>query len=174
MRKAILVTLALAIAVPAIATEGADVAYTGGTLSQLNQGAIGKFDLTSGSELLFVYPGGKLEIPYDRIEFFAHSQEVAVHLGVAPAIAVDLVKRRKRNHFLRITFRDAGNVHQVAVFEIPKTMPIVLMPTLVARAPMANCTPFSECGPVIRSIPRLPSQQGDARGSTATPFTTGR
>ena len=165
MRKAILMTLALTIAVPAIAVEGTDVAYTGGTLPQLKEGITGKFDLADGKKLLFVYVGGKLEIPYNQIDSFEHSKEVAVHLGVAPAIAVGLVKKRKRVHYLQFTFRDNQNVYQVAVFEIPKTMPIFLMPTLVGRASQARCLPFAECGLVQRPMARLP--QGAVTGSSS-------
>lgn len=148
MRKTVCMLLVLATVVPALGVGGPDVAYVGGTVSQLIQGATGRFEMGSGTGLVFINQDGSLEIPYDRIESYEHSNEVAVHLGVAPAIAVGLVKRRKRNHFLRITFKDSSNLHQVVVFEIPKTMPIFLMPMLVARAPQARCAPFSECGPL--------------------------
>lgn len=152
MRKAPIAILMLAIVTPAFAVEGSEVAYMGGTVPQLKEGVVGKFDLTSGAGVLFVYSGGSLEIPYGSIESYEHTQEVAVHLGVAPAIAVGLVKRRRRNHFVRITFKDGDGVHQVVVFEIPKTMPAVLMPTLAARAPAPRppCNAYGPCYPLSR------------------------
>jgi hypothetical protein len=166
MRKSVCVVLMLAMAVPAFAVEGSDVAYVGGTASQLKSGVVGSFDMASATGLVFAYQGGTLEIPYDRIESYEHSKEVAIHLGVAPAIAVGLIKRRKRNHFLRITFRDSGNMHQVVVFEIPKTQPIVLMPVLMARSPQARCAPFIECAPMMpMASNRVKVQENSAAGS---------
>jgi hypothetical protein len=160
MRKVLIAVLMLAIVTPALAVEGSDVAYTGGTVSQLREGVVGKFDLTGSAALRFVYPGGSFEIPYSHVESYEHTQEVAVHLGVAPAIAVGLVKRRWKNHFLRITFKDGDGVHQVVVFEIPKTMPAVLLPTLAARAPAPKppCNPYRACNalPQMNVVPQKP------------------
>ena len=175
MRKVIFAILMLAGAIPAFAVEGSNVAYTGGTIPQLKDGMVGTFDLTRGSGLLFVYSGGSFEIPYSRIESFEHTQEVAVHLGVAPAIAVGLVKRRRRNHFVRITFKDSDNVHQVVVFEIPKTMPPVLMPTLAARAPapapQMHCAPYAPCysSSRVTAVPPKPAENAAPANSAATP-----
>lgn len=169
MRKNMFAFLMLAVAIPGFAVEGSNVAYTGGTIPQLKEGMVGTFDLTRGSGLLFIYTGGSFEIPYSRIESYEHTQEVAVHLGVAPAIAVGLVKRRRRNHFVRITFKDSDNVHQVVVFEIPKTMPPILMPTLAARAPapapQLHCVPYAPCYAATRLNPTPPKPEGNAAPS---------
>jgi hypothetical protein len=175
MRKALIAVLMLAIVTPALAVEGSDVAYTGGTVSQLKEGVVGKFDLTRGTGLLFVYPGGSFEIPYTHIESYEHTQEVAVHLGVAPAIAVGLVKRRRKNHFVRITFKDGDGVHQVVVFEIPKTMPAVLMPTLAARAPAPKppCNAYGPCYPLSRmnAVPLKPEGNAAIKEVVTVPAT---
>ena len=148
-----------AMAVPALAVEGSNVVYTGGTISELKEGMAGKLDMTSETALLFVYSGGKLEIPYSRIESGKYTQEVAVHLGVAPAIAVGLVKKRRQKHFVRITFKDAENRHQVVMFEVPKNMPKILMPALAERAPQLRCT-HSDCS--VSSPPAAkPQKQGE-------------
>jgi hypothetical protein len=167
MRKVVLAFLILAVVTPAFAVEGSEVAYTGGTVPQLKQGVVGSFDLTRNTGLVFVYPGGSLDIPYSRIESYEHTQEVAVHLGVAPAIAVALVKHRRKNHFMRITFKDSDDVHQVVVFEIPKTMPPVLMPTLVARAPAAqpHCNPSWQCHVTSSLNPVPPARKDPAAAS---------
>lgn len=164
MQKALLTLLTLVLVAPAFAIGGSQVVYTGGTVSQLKDGATGTLDLTSANELRFVYPDGNLEIPYDSIESFEHSKEVSVHLGVAPAVAVALVAHRKKNHFVRISFTDADHLQQVAVFEVPKKMPIFLMPALEARSPQANCRPYVECTLPSSAINRRPKSAGNARG----------
>jgi hypothetical protein len=136
-------------AFPAYALEGSDAVYVGGTISQLKVGGTGSFDFSRGTGLVFQYAGGSFEIPYQQIESYEHSKEVAIHLGVAPAIVVGLIKKRKRNHFVRITFKDGDNLNQVAVFEISYRLPQTLMPILAARAPSARCNPVLECGSFV-------------------------
>ena len=146
MKKLFAVLLALAFGIPALAVDDPDVAYAGGTITGIKEGLIGHFDTTQENALDFQYMGGKLEIPYDKIESYAYSKEVGVHLGVVAATAVSLIKRRWRQHFLRISFEDAAGKKQVVVFEIPKTMPRVIMGTLHTRAPK-GCKPnVGSCG----------------------------
>jgi hypothetical protein len=90
--------------------------------------------------LKFDYAGGKLVIPFVAIDSFEYSQQVARHLGVLPAIAVGLVKRRQRRHFLRITYHDESSAAQVAIFEVSKEMPRTLLAILEVRAPQ-GCRP---------------------------------
>ena len=66
--------------------------YAGGSIQSITPGAVGHLDLSSETMLLFAYSGGSLAVPYTAMEFYEYSQEVAHHLGVAPAIAVGLVK----------------------------------------------------------------------------------
>ena len=147
MKKWILFLMLFAAWLPLAAQENDVVRYAGGTVAQVQAGAAGKFDPADPAVLRFVFGGGNLAIPYSSIKAFEHTNEVAVHLGVAPAIAVGLLVRRRRNHFLRITFEDGDGVKQVVVFEVSKQLPAVLVPLLVARAPQASCGPFGECGP---------------------------
>ena len=164
MQKALFTLLTLVLVAPAFAVGGSQVFYVGGTVSQLKDGTTGRLDLTSADELRFVYMGGTLQIAYDSIEAFQHSKEVAVHLGVAPAVAVALVAHRKKNHFVRISFTDADHLQQVVVFEVPKKMPIFLMPALEARSPQAHCLPYLECTLPSSAINRRPKNVGNARG----------
>jgi hypothetical protein len=152
MRKSIASVLMLILAVPALAVEGSDVAYVGGTVPSVKEGVVGRIDLTLDKELVFQFAGGRLDIPYSGIESYEQSQEVTVHLGVAPAIAVGLMKHRKKNHYVRFTFSDSENRHQVAVFEVPKTMPMVLTPILLARAPRAHRGAYPDCGPAAKGM----------------------
>lgn len=145
-RRVVALCLLLIFALPAIAVDDGNVMYVGGTAANLKDGAAGKLDLKSQSELTFESPAGKLTIQFAKIDSYEHSQEVAHHLGVLPAIAVGLLKKRERKHFLRIAFHDENDAPQVAIFEVPKKMPRTLLAILQQRAPQ-GCRPqaFEKC-----------------------------
>jgi len=126
------------------AIEGSHVEYVGGTIQTITPGAIGHLDFASDTTLLFEYSGGSLAIPYDAIESYEYTQEVAHHLGVAPAIAVGLVRKRQRRHFFRVSYRDQTSASQVIVLEVPKQMPGTLLAVLQTRSPQ-GCKPAAVC-----------------------------
>ncbi len=130
------------LALPAFSAEDDAVTYVGGTISSLKSGDLGKLAANSATELTFENSAGKFAISFAKIDSYEHSQEVAHHLGVVPAIAVGLLKKRHRKHFLRIAFHDDGNTPQVVVFEVPKKMPRVLLAILQQRAPQ-GCKPLA-------------------------------
>src|SRR5882762_7384826 len=84
------------------AVTGNDVAYVGGSLSGVKPGDIGAFDTSPVKELVFIEPYGRFPIEYARVLKVEYRKEVAHHLGVAPAIAVGLLKRRERKHFFTL------------------------------------------------------------------------
>lgn len=135
---------------PVLAVDDGDVSYVGGTVENLKEGSPGKLDIRSQTELIFVSSSVKLVIPYASIDSYEHSQQVAHHLGVLPAIAVGLVKKRQRKHFLHIAYHDESKTPQVAIFEVPKKMPLTLFAILQQRAPQ-GCKPqaYSKC----RAVP---------------------
>jgi hypothetical protein len=132
--------LLLAISMPAAAVEDGQVMYVGGTVAALKEGALGRLNTTSKTALEFESAGSTLAIPYAKIDSFEYSQKVARHLGVLPAIAVGLVKKRQRRHFFQINYRDDNSVSQVAIFEVAKRMPPSLLAILQTRAPQ-GCMP---------------------------------
>jgi len=166
MRKTIAALLLLAAASLLFAADDGDVTYMGGTATQMKEGAAGRFDFSSASQLRFVSAGAVLEIPYGGIESFQHTREAAVHLGVAPAIAVGLVAARRHNHYVRITYKDANQVLQVVVFEVPKAMTAYLMPMLKARSPQAHSP--SECDCSLEPIAQRPLPPNTTTGSAAS------
>ncbi len=83
---------------------------------------------------------------YQNIRNFHYYTEVAHHLGVAPAIAVGLVKRRERKHFFTISYMDSSEVAQVMILEVPKNDPPVLLAILRTRAPQVCKVVASSCG----------------------------
>jgi hypothetical protein len=132
---------------PTTAVEGGQVMYVGGTAETLKEGVLGRLDTTSQTALNFEYSGGKLVIPFEEIDSYEYSQQVARHLGALPAIAVGLVKRRQRRHFFRITYHDESKTRQVAIFEVSKETPRTLLAVLQGRAPQ-GCRPQAsgKCG----------------------------
>ena len=142
MKRFAALLLLLALTLPAAAVEDGQAMYSGGTVSALTAGLVGRLNTTSETSLTFEYGSNKLVVPYAAIESFQYSTEVTHHLGVLPAIAVALLKQRERRHFFRISYRDANNVSQVAIFEVPKRMPRTLQSVLQARASQ-RCRPYS-------------------------------
>jgi len=150
MKSLATLCLVLLFARPLLAVDDGDVSYVGGTVENLKEGSPGKLDITSQTELVFVSSSVKLVIPYASIDSYDHSQQVAHHLGVLPAIAVSLVKKRQRQHFLRIAYHDEIKTPQVAIFEVPKQMPLTLLAILQQRAPQGcKPQPYSKC----RAVP---------------------
>jgi hypothetical protein len=144
MKKHLALLLLLTLTLPAAAVENDQVLYAGGTIPNVKAGAIGRLDTTLETTLVFESAGGKFPIPYADIESFAYDKEVTRHLGVLPAIAVELLKIRQHSHFFRISYRDDKG-DQVAVFEVSKQMPRVLQAVLASRSPSA-CKP-NKCMP---------------------------
>ena len=140
MKRLAALCLVLLFTRPVLAVDDGDVSYVGGTVENLKEGSLGKLDTTSQIELVFVSSSVRLAIPYASIDSYELSQQVAHHLGVLPAIAVSLVKKRQRKHFLRIAYHDESKTPQVAIFEVPKKMPLTLLAILQQRAPQA-CKP---------------------------------
>lgn len=147
MKKFMALCLLLAMSVPVGAVEGNEVMYAGGTVSNIQNGAIGRLDTTSPTSVTFEYSGNKLVIPYAKIVSFEYSQEVARHLGVLPAIAVGMVKKRQRKHYFRLSFQDDSGAAEIAVFEVSKRAPKTLLPILQSHSPQAcHQTKSSACG----------------------------
>lgn len=145
--KRILALLLLLTPLTTSAVEAGGVMYVGGTVGALKEGVSGSLDTSSQVVLNFDYSGGKLVIPFEMIDSYEYSQQVARHLGVLPAIAVGLVKRRQRRHFFRISYHDESKAPQVAIFEVSKEMPHTLLAILQVRAPQ-GCKPQTnaKCG----------------------------
>jgi hypothetical protein len=135
--KRFFAVLLLVILIPlaAYAGEGDNVMYAGGTAAGLMDGSTGKLDLKAPDSMTFESAGTKLVIPYATIDTFEYTRPVARHLGLLPAIAVGMVKKRQRRHYFRFSYRDDAGDLRVALFEVPKQMPPVLLSILAAKAP---------------------------------------
>src|SRR5215470_12444908 len=136
MKKLIAIFLLLAFALPALAiVNDGEVMYLGGTAVGVKEGATGKFDTTQAENLVFEAKEVRLQIPYANVTSFEYSRKLARHLGIAPTIAVAMVKHLQRRHFFTIDYKDQKGVAQSAVFEVSKDMPQTLEAVLRVRAP---------------------------------------
>lgn len=113
---------------------GSDKAqYVGGTVSSIKEGTEGTASAKDENNFVFQYQGGKLEIPYDRIDDLEYGQKAGRRLGVAIAVTWVALFSKKRRHFLTIGFKDANDKQQAAVFELGKNTVRVTLASLEAR-----------------------------------------
>src|SRR5947209_13451624 len=136
MKKLIAVVLLVVMASPAfgeVFVDGGQAAYIGGTLVNIQNETMGKLDTTQEKALSFNYEGGKVTIPYDKVESWKYDEVLARHLGVIATTVVVLLKHRQRRHLFQIQFKDDAGVAQSAVFEVAKEQPRVIVAVLQAR-----------------------------------------
>lgn len=113
---------------------GSDKAeYVGGTVSSIKDGTEGTASAKDDKVFVFNYQGGKLEVPYDRIDDLEYGQKAGRRLGVAIAVTWVALFSKKRRHFLTIGFKDENDKQQAAVFELGKNTVRVTLASLEAR-----------------------------------------
>jgi hypothetical protein len=110
--------------------------YVGGTVSVLKEGAEGKS--SAKDEKVFVFTtdekeGGKVEIPYDKVDSLEYGQKAGRRVGVAFVINPIFIFSKKRRHFLTLGYTDADGKQQAAVFEMGKDVIRVNLASLEAR-----------------------------------------
>src|SRR5947209_2154548 len=136
MKKLIAVVLLVVMASPAfgeVFVDGGQAAYIGGTLVNIQNETMGKLDTTQEKALSFNYEGGKVTIPYDRIQSWKYDEVLARHLGVIATTLVVMLKHRQRRHLFQIQFTDDAGVMQSALFEVAKEQPRAVVGVLQAR-----------------------------------------
>lgn len=133
MKKIVAVCLVFAFVVPVFALEEGQVLYVGGTVPTLKESTLGKLDTTQADAIVFVHSGGKLVIPYLKIDSYHYEEKLAHNLGVVATVAIVMLKYRQRRHFYRIAYKDDAGLAQVAVFEVSKQSPQTLSAVLDAR-----------------------------------------
>jgi hypothetical protein len=138
MRIALALLVALTLAVPAFPSslyvEGQQVMYVGGTVIGLKEGTLGRLDLTLEKGLVYEATSARHEIPYAQITAHRYSEVLARRLGVVATIAVVLLKRRQRRHFIEVNYRSDDGTPQVAIFEVSKDAVQTVTAVLNARA----------------------------------------
>ncbi len=157
MRTALALLVALAMAAPALAfpsavVEGQQVMYVGGTVAGLKEGAMGRLDLTAEKGLVFESSGARHEIPYAQISSHNYTRKLARRMGAIATVAVVLVKRRQRRHFIEVNYRSDDGTPHVAIFEVSKDAVQTVTAVLNARAPhrrsaALDCTRYPQARP---------------------------
>jgi hypothetical protein len=136
MKKAVsLLLLTIFLAEPAVwAGLGSDkTMYVGGTVNSIKEGTEGLSSAKNEKDFVFSYQGGKLVIPYDRINDLEYGQKAGRRLGLAIAVTWMALFSKKRRHFLTVGFKDENDKQQAAVFEIGKNVVRVTLASLEAR-----------------------------------------
>jgi hypothetical protein len=136
MKKTIAMTLCLFLLMESLAWAGlgSDKAlYVGGTVNSVKEGSEGMASTKDDKVFVFDYQGGKLQVPYERINDLEYGQKAGRRLGVAIAITWMALFSKKRRHFLTIGYTDDNEKQQAAVFELGKNTVRVTLASLEAR-----------------------------------------
>jgi len=112
----------------AAAVRGKSARYVGGTVAVFKQAINGTWEVAENAVVFTAEKdGGKVSIPYDKIETLEYGQKVGRRLGAAMtgAIIVNplflfMLFSKKRKHFLSIAYVDEEGKKQGAVFELGK------------------------------------------------------
>jgi hypothetical protein len=136
MKKSVALLLFVVFALePAVwAGLGSDkTMYVGGTVNSIKDGTEGASSAKDEKEFLFIFQGGKLAVPYDRINDLEYGQKAGRRLGLAIAVTWMALFSKKRKHFLTVGFKDEAGKQQAAVFELGKNVERVTLASLEAR-----------------------------------------
>jgi hypothetical protein len=129
------ICLALLLAeIPLRAIGSADTEYVGGTVNTIKEGTDGKSSAKDEKAFVFDYKGGKLTIPYDRINDLEYGQKAGRRLGLAVVVSPFFLLSHKRKHFLTVGYLDENDKQQAAVFELGKDVVRVMLTTVEARS----------------------------------------
>ncbi len=107
--------------------------YVGGTVTAIKQGTEGTSSTTDEKVFLFQYQGGKLVVPYDRINDLEYGQKAGRRLGLALTVSPWLLLSHKRKHYLTVGYLDENDKQQAAVFELGKNIIRTTIASLEAR-----------------------------------------
>jgi len=107
--------------------------FVGGTITSIKQGTEGTSSTQDEKVFVFDYKGGKLAIPYDRINDLEYGQKAGRRLGLAIMISPLFLFSHKRKHFLTIGYTDENDKQQAGVFELGKDIIRVTLASMEAR-----------------------------------------
>ena len=173
MKKLIAVVLLVVMASPAfgeVFVDAGQAAYIGGTLLNIKNETMGKLDTTQEKALGFNYEGGRVAIPYDRIESWKYDEVLARHLGLIATTVVVMLKHRQRRHMFQIQFKDDAGITQSAVFEVAKEQPRVVVAVLQARVKGCNVNAYWPSDPLSNA--RATCDLAKAPKANVVPSTT--
>jgi hypothetical protein len=142
MKRIIAAVLTIALAAPAFAgISGDKAAYRGGTITGVKQGKEAVLDVADPNRISFVAGGGRIEIPYDKIQTIEYGQKAGRRVGAAIATAVlvspiglFMLFSKKRVHMVSLTWTNAEGKTDAAVFEVGKNAIRSTLKTIEARS----------------------------------------
>ena len=120
---------------------GDKAVYRGGTLGVPAAGAQGSVTTTDPAHFLFAHKGGRLAVPWERVNLLEYGQKAGRRVGVATATALIVAPvlaplplfSKKRRHFLTINFFDEQGQQQAVVLELGKNIVRTTLASLEAR-----------------------------------------
>jgi hypothetical protein len=141
-RQSVAVALAIAVfttsAMAGISTD--KVAYRGGSVTTLKQGDERKFTL-DGDAFKVLAGGHTVAIPYDKIQSIEYGQKAGRRIGAAVAMTILvtplgllMLASKKRKHIVTLTWQDANERNEGAVFEFGKNAIRGALAALEARS----------------------------------------
>jgi len=108
--------------------------YVGGTVTSIKEQTEGKSSTGDEKVWVFQYKGGKLTVPYERMNALEYGQRAGRRVGLAIAVSPLALFSKKRKHFLTINYLDENDKQQAAVFELGKDVIRTSLATLEARS----------------------------------------
>ena len=107
--------------------------YVGGTVNTIKEQTEGTSSATDEKVFTFQYGGGKLTIPYDRVDSLEYGQKAGRRVGAAFLVSPVFIFSKKRKHYLTIGYKDENDKQQAVVLELGKDVVRVTLATLEAR-----------------------------------------
>jgi hypothetical protein len=111
-----------------------DTMYVGGTVTTIKEQTEGKCSTTDEKVFTFEYKGGKLVMPYDRMNELEYGQKAGRRLGLAIVVSPIALLSKKRKHFLTVNYLDENDKQQAVVLELGKDIVRTTLATVQARS----------------------------------------
>jgi hypothetical protein len=108
--------------------------YVGGTVTTIKQETAGTSSTADENIFTFDYKGGKLTIPYARMNELEYGQKAGRRLGLAIVVSPIALLSKKRKHFLTINYLDESEKQQAVVFELGKDIVRTTLASLQAHS----------------------------------------
>lgn len=137
MRRSMLLVVAILLLYGTVLDAGLgshSTMYVGGTVTAIKEQTEGTCSTVDEKVFTFQYNGGKLDIPYDRMNALEYGQKAGRRVGLAIAVTPVALLSKKRKHFLTISYLDADQKQQAAVFELGKDIVRTTLASVQARS----------------------------------------
>jgi hypothetical protein len=122
-RVSILLLIVLGLEASLWAGLGGDkTMYVGGTIPDLKEKTEGRSSAADGKVFAFEYKGGKLSIPYEKVDSLEYGQKAGRRVGLGVLVSPFFLFSKKRRHYLTVGYVDENTKQQAAVFELGKNV----------------------------------------------------